>query len=53
MDIPMIAVCAYNARLLNGTKDQINLYNELARAHGTVLFTGMDNELGRMEIRKV
>jgi sugar-specific transcriptional regulator TrmB len=53
MDIPMIAVCAYDARLLNGTKDPINLYNELARAHGTVLFTGIDNELGRMEIRKV
>ena len=53
MDIPMIAICAYDARLLNGTSDPINIYSEFARTHGTVLFTGMDNELGRMEIRKV
>jgi len=53
MDIPMIAICAYNARLLNRTADPINIYSEFTRAHGTVLFTGMDNELGRMEIRKV
>ncbi len=53
MDIPMIAICAYNAKLLNGTNDPINIYSEFTRAHGTVLFSGMDNELGRMEIRKV
>ncbi len=53
MDIPMIAICAYNAKLLNGTNDPINIYSEFARTHGTVLFTGLDNELGRMEIRKV
>jgi sugar-specific transcriptional regulator TrmB len=53
LDIPMIAICAYNADMLNKSKDPINLYSELARAHSTVLFTGMDNRLGRMEIRKV
>lgn len=53
LDIPMIAICAYNAKMLNRTKDPINLYSELARVHGTVLFTGIDNRLGRMEIRKV
>ena len=53
LDIPMIAICAYNASMLNRSKDPINLYSELARAHGTVLFTGIDNRLGRMEIRKV
>ncbi|UCE16351.1 MAG: MEDS domain-containing protein, partial [Candidatus Bathyarchaeota archaeon] len=51
LDIPMIAICAYNANILNKSKDPINLYSELARAHGTVLFTGIDNKLGRMEIR--
>ncbi len=51
LDIPMIAVCAYNAESLNKTKDPINLFNELSRAHGTTLFTGLDNRLGRMEIR--
>jgi len=53
MDIPMIAICAYNANMLNKTKDPLNIYTELARAHGTVLFTGLDKKLGRMEFRKV
>lgn len=53
LDIPMIAICAYNANMLNRSNDPINLYSELARAHATVLFTGIDNRLGRMEIRKV
>jgi len=51
LDVPMIAICAYNANMLNKSKDPINLYTELARAHGTVLFTGLDKKLGRMEIR--
>ncbi len=53
LDIPMIAVCAYDAKWINKSKDPANLYGELARAHDTVLFTGLDNRLGRMEIRKV
>jgi len=53
LDIPMIAICAYNANILNKTKDPINLYNELTKTHGTILFTGLDKNLGRMEIRKV
>jgi len=53
MEIPMIAICSYNANNLNETKDPINVYTELARAHATVLFTGVDKRLGRMEIRKV
>jgi len=53
LDIPMIAICAYNANMLNRSNDPINLYTELARAHGTVLFTGIDNRLGKMEIRTV
>jgi sugar-specific transcriptional regulator TrmB len=51
LDIPMIAICAYNASQINKSKEPANLYGELARAHGTVLFTGLDNKLGRMEIR--
>ncbi len=53
MEIPMIAICAYNANNLNKSKDPLNIYAELARAHGTVLFTGLDKKLGRMEIRKL
>jgi len=53
LDLPIIAICAYNANMLNKTKDPINLYTELARTHATVLFTGLDAKLGRMEIREV
>lgn len=52
LDMPIIAICAYNASMLNKSGDPVNLYSELARAHGTVLFTGIDNKLGRMEIRE-
>ncbi len=53
LDIPMVAICAYNASQINKSKDPANLYGELARAHGTVLFTGLDNKLGKMEIRSL
>jgi len=53
MDIPMIAICAYNINMLNKCKNPLNVYTELARAHGTVLITGLDKQLGRMEIRKL
>ncbi len=52
LDIPVITICAYNAANLNKAQDPVNLYSELARAHGTVLFTGFDSKLGRMEIRR-
>jgi len=52
LDIPMVAICAYNANMLTRIKDPINVYSELVRAHGTVLFTGTDKKLGRIEIRK-
>jgi len=52
LEIPMVAICSYKADMLNKADDPINLYSELARAHGTVLFTGIDNNLGRIEIRK-
>ncbi len=53
LDIPMTAICAYNSHTLSKTDDPINLYTELSRAHGTVLFTGIDDRMGRMEIRKI
>lgn len=52
LDTPMIAICAYNTNMLNKANDPINLYTELVKAHGTVLFTGIDNRLGKIEIRK-
>jgi len=52
LDLPMIAICAYNAEDLTKAFNPINLYNELVKAHGTVLFAGMDNKMGKIEIRK-
>jgi len=52
MDIPMIAVCAYNSNMVIKASNPMDLYNELLKAHGTVLFTGVDNKLGRIEIRQ-
>ncbi|UCE16174.1 MAG: MEDS domain-containing protein [Candidatus Bathyarchaeota archaeon] len=51
LDIPMIVICAYNASDLNKTQDPLNRYSELALAHGTVLFAGLDSKLGRMVIK--
>jgi sugar-specific transcriptional regulator TrmB len=52
LDLPIIAICAYNADDLTKAFNPINLYNELVKAHGTVLFAGMDNKMGKIEIRK-
>jgi len=52
LDVPMIAICAYNSKDLTKAFNPINLYNELVRAHGTVVFAGLDNTLGKIEIRK-
>lgn len=46
----MIAICAYNAEDLSRAFNPINLYNELIKAHGSVLFSGIDNKLGKIEI---
>ena len=52
LSIPIIGVCAYNANMVIKASNPLDLYNELLKAHGTVLFTGVDNKLGRIEIRK-
>ncbi|MHA1903304.1 MAG: MEDS domain-containing protein [Candidatus Thorarchaeota archaeon] len=51
LDIPMTAICAYSAKTLEDSEDSINLYSELVKAHGKVLFAGKDNKLGKIEIR--
>lgn len=52
-DTPIIGVCAYNTSMVIKARNPMDLYNELLKAHGTVLFTGVDNKLGKIEIRKV
>ena len=51
-DIPIIGVCAYNAKTVIEASNPMDLYNELLKAHGTVLFSGLSKKLGKIEIRK-
>ncbi|MDH5438622.1 MAG: MEDS domain-containing protein [Candidatus Bathyarchaeota archaeon] len=51
-DLPIIGVCAYNSDMVIKASNPMDLYNELLKAHGTVLFSGLDKELGKIEIRK-
>jgi sugar-specific transcriptional regulator TrmB len=53
LDIPIIALCAYNTNILGKAGNPVELYNELLRAHSTVLLTGRDNKLGRIDVRQV
>ncbi|MGQ9460322.1 MAG: MEDS domain-containing protein [Candidatus Bathyarchaeaceae archaeon] len=52
LDIPIIAICAYNTNMVIKASNPMDLYNELLKAHGKVLFTGIDNKLGKIEIRQ-
>jgi len=51
LDIPMTAVCAYNADSLAKVDKPIDVYSELVKAHGKVLFAGKDSTEGKIEIR--
>ncbi len=50
--LPIIAICAYNADQVIKASNPMGLYNELLKAHGTALFTGIDSRLGKVEIRR-
>jgi len=52
MVIPMIAICAYNTNMVIEASNPMDLYNELLKAHGTVLFSGLNKEMGKIEIRQ-
>lgn len=52
LDIPMTAICAYSADMLARIDNPIDVYSELVKAHGKVLFAGKDSIMGRIEIRK-
>jgi sugar-specific transcriptional regulator TrmB len=51
LDIPMMAICAYNSEVLTEVDNPIDLYSELVKAHGKVLFAGKDKSIGKIEIR--
>lgn len=47
----MIAICAFDAKMLNKNRDTINLYTELVRMHSKILFIDMKNKIRKIEIR--
>ncbi|MFW9909676.1 MAG: MEDS domain-containing protein [Candidatus Thorarchaeota archaeon] len=50
LDIPMTAICAYNVEILSSIENPIDIYSELVKAHGKVLFAGEDS-IGKIEVR--
>ena len=51
LDIPMMAICAYNSDVLTQVDNPIDVYSELVKAHAKVLFAGKDKSIGKIEIR--
>lgn len=49
-DNQMIAICAYRADMLMAATSPVNLYAELVKAHGNVVFAWADSEMGRIAI---
>jgi len=53
LDIPMTAICAYNSEALGSIDNPIDVYSELVKAHGKLLFAGRDSRTSeRTEIRR-
>ena len=52
LDVPIIGMCAYDANLIEKACNSLDLYNELLKAHGNILFTEQDEKMGRLEIRQ-
>ncbi|MGD9380949.1 MAG: MEDS domain-containing protein [Candidatus Thorarchaeota archaeon] len=52
LDIPLTAICAYNSETLANTEKPLDVYSELVKAHGKVLFASKDTTVGKVEMRK-
>jgi sugar-specific transcriptional regulator TrmB len=52
IDIPIVVICAYNLSLINETENPINIYMELVKAHGTLLFEGIEKQLYRIKMKE-
>lgn len=50
LDIPMTAICAYNVEILSSVEDPIDVYSELVKAHGKVLFAGKSKQIGKLDV---
>jgi sugar-specific transcriptional regulator TrmB len=53
LDLPLIGVCAFNRQSLGQINDPLRVYNELLKAHGSLLFTGPNDTLGKLNIQHV
>jgi sugar-specific transcriptional regulator TrmB len=51
LDIPLTAICAYNSETLASVENPIDVYSELVKAHGKVLFASKDTTVGKVEMR--
>ena len=51
LEIPMTAICAYNADKLTCVDNPVDVYSELVKAHGKVLFAGRNSSIGRFKVR--
>ncbi|MDF1540862.1 MAG: MEDS domain-containing protein, partial [Candidatus Thorarchaeota archaeon] len=51
LDIPITAICAYSTSILETIENPINVYSELVKAHGKVLFAADADTAGRIEVR--
>ncbi|MFX0054925.1 MAG: MEDS domain-containing protein [Promethearchaeota archaeon] len=52
LDIPLTAICAYNSETLANIENPLDVYSELVKAHGKVLFADKDSTVGKVEMRK-
>ncbi|MFW9977987.1 MAG: MEDS domain-containing protein [Candidatus Thorarchaeota archaeon] len=52
LEIPIIAVCAYSSWTIEGVENPVNVYSELVKAHGKVLYVDEASAAGYLEIRK-
>ena len=52
LDLPIIAMCAYNLKLFDKARNPIEFYNELLQTHSIVLYTKSDKHFGKLEIRQ-
>ncbi|MFW9956198.1 MAG: MEDS domain-containing protein [Candidatus Thorarchaeota archaeon] len=51
LDIPIMAICAYSSEALQDVDNPVNVYSELIKAHGKVLYAEHDRPAGRVEVR--
>ncbi len=52
LEIPIMAICAYSSWAIEGIENPVNVYSELVKAHGKVLYVDEASAAGYLEIRK-